>query len=104
MIKQFKHSADQMRDKEFKLNHYQVAGFLDDLDDTSQENFPQGPGPKSKPVHDSFDRIGNLPNLHSQNVLGSSFLDNDDINQAVILGEESNCQDDVDLKNTSFFA
>jgi len=35
---------------------------------------------------------------------GSSFLDNADVNQAVILGESNNNDDDVDLKNTSFFA
>lgn len=92
MIKQFKISANQMRDKEFKLNHYQVAGFLDDLDDLSQPDIGQLPA--LQPEQDSFDRIGNLPNFKSQNMLGSSFLDNDDVNQAVIIGEggeESNC-------------
>jgi len=107
MIKQFKQSADHMRDKEYQKNHYQVAGFVDPLDKSSlsqQDAASLKVEQLPASAHDSFGRIGLLPHviMGLQSKDGSSFLDNEDVNQAVILGE-SNCPDD-DLKNTSFFA
>jgi hypothetical protein len=78
MIAKFKLSADEMRNKEWHNNHYQMDGFIDPLDNVplvDNQLFA-----KKDKKEESFDKIGLLPVMKFQKEESSSFLENDDVN------------------------